>query len=83
MGLHEHVEKHYETEVPDDFKRLLEAACMGANAYAAAHPEEVWYAKAFPVTPQEIIIGYMLGQSLMAGVDGVVRGIMEGKYTKF
>ena len=55
MGLHEHVEKHYEAEVPDDFKRLLEAACMGANAYAAAHPEEVWYAKAFPVTPQEII----------------------------
>lgn len=82
MGLHEHVEKHYEAEVPEDFKRLLEAACMGANAYAAAHPEEVWYAKAFPVTPQEIIIGYMLGQSLMAGVDGVVRGIMEGKYTQ-
>ncbi|MCF8256878.1 MAG: penicillin acylase family protein [Flavobacteriales bacterium] len=82
MGIHEHVEKHYAAEVPEDFKRLLEASCMAANAYAAAHPEEVWYMKAFPVTPQEIIIGYMLGQSLMAGVDGVIRGIMEGSYTQ-
>lgn len=80
MNLHEYVGARYETEVPEDFKRLLEGACLGANAYAAAHPEECWYKKAFPVTPQEIIIGYMLGQSLMAGVDQVVTGILDGKY---
>jgi acyl-homoserine-lactone acylase len=82
MGLHDFVEKNYEAEISDDFKRVLEASCLAANAYAAAHPEEVWYAKAFPVTPQEIVIGYMLGQSLMAGVDGVITGIMDGKYTR-
>lgn len=82
MGLHELVAEKYETEVSEDFKRVLEGACQGANAYAAAHPEEVWVKKAFPVTPQEVIIGYMLGQSLMAGVDGVVTGILDGRYTK-
>lgn len=82
MGLHELVEEKYETEISEEFKRVLEGACQGANAYAAAHPEEVWVKKAFPVTPQEVVIGYMLGQSLMAGVDGVVTGILEGKYTK-
>jgi len=82
MGLHDHVAEHYETAVSEDFKRLLEGACQGANAYAATHPEEVWFQKALPITPQEVIIGYMLGQSLMAGVDGVIRGIMDGSYNR-
>ena len=82
MGLHEFVEQHYEAGVADDFKLILEAACQGVNAYAAAHPEEVWVKKAFPVTPQEVVIGFMLGQSLMAGVDGVISGILDGRFAK-
>ena len=82
MGLHEFVEQNYESGVADDFKLILEAACQGVNAYAAAHPEEVWVKKSFPVTPQEVIIGFMLGQSLMAGVDGVISGILDGRFAK-
>ena len=82
MGLHEFVEQHYEKDVADDFKLILEAACQGVNNYAAAHPDEVWVKKAFPVTPQEVIIGFMLGQSLMAGVDGVITGILDGRFAK-
>ena len=82
MGLHEFVEKNYEAGVADDFKLILEAACQGVNAYAAAHPDEVWVKKSFPVTPQEVIIGFMLGQSLMAGVDGVISGILDGRFAK-
>lgn len=82
MGLHEYVEEHYESGVADDFKLILEAACQGVNAYAATHPDEVWVKKAFPVTPKEVIIGFMLGQSLMAGVDGVIKGILDGRFAK-
>ena len=82
MGLHNYVAKHYETDISDEFKLILEAACQGANAYAEAHPEELWYKKAFPVTPQEIVIGYMLAQSLMAGVDGGITGILDGGVLK-
>lgn len=82
MGLHEFVEQNYESGVAEDFKLILEAACQGVNAYAAAHPDEVWVKKAFPVTPQEVIIGFMLGQSLMAGVDGVINGIINGRYAR-
>jgi len=82
MGLHEFVENNYESGVADDFKLILEAACQGVNAYAAAHPDEVWIKRAFPVTPQDVIIGFMLGQSLMAGVDGVISGILDGRFAK-
>jgi len=82
MGLHEFVEKNYEAGVADDFKLILEAACQGVNSYAASHPKEVWVKKAFPVTPQDVIIGFMLGQSLMAGVDGVISGILDGRFAK-
>ena len=33
------VEEHYEKDVPDDYKRVLEGYCQGANAYAKAHPK--------------------------------------------
>ena len=50
MGLHEFVEQNYESGVADDFKLILEAACQGVNAYAAAHPEEVWVKSNPPIS---------------------------------
>ena len=79
MDLHETVAQNYEREISDEFKLVLEGACQGANAYAKDHPEEVWLKNAFPVTPQEVVIGYMLAQSLMAGVDGAIKNILNGK----
>lgn len=82
MGLHNFVAEHYETDVSPEFKLVLEGACQGSNAYAAAHSEELWYKKAFPITPQEVLVGYMLAQSLMGGVDGAIKDILNGNVLK-
>lgn len=79
MGVIDFVEEHYEKDVPEDYKRVLEGYCAGANAYAKAHPKELFVKeKFFNVRPQEALAGYMLGLSLMAGVDGTINDILNG-----
>jgi acyl-homoserine-lactone acylase len=74
----EFVENNYEKDIPDNYKKLLEAGAAAVNRYAELHPEEVLVKRAFPVTPQDFIVGYMLGQGLMSGLDGTVRSIIDG-----
>lgn len=79
LGVIEFVDEHYEKDVPDDFKRVLEGYCQGANAYAKAHPKELYVKeKFFSVRPQEILAGYMLGIALMGGIDGTINDIING-----
>jgi acyl-homoserine-lactone acylase len=63
---------------PEDFKRVLEGYCAGANAYLKNHPKELAIKKAFPLEPVDVVAGYMLGMGLMAGVDDAMRSIVEG-----
>ncbi len=79
MGVMDFVEEHYEKDVPEDYKRVLEGYCAGANAYAKAHPKELYVKeKFFRVRPQEALAGYMLGLALMGGVDGTINDILNG-----
>ncbi len=79
LGVMEYVEEHYEKEIPDDYKRVLEGYCAGANAYFAKHPEKAWFKKVFPVRPQDLVAGHMLGMALMGGIQGVVERIIDGR----
>jgi len=74
----EHVNQHYEKEVPEDFKRVLEGYAAGANAYFMKHPDKLYFKKMLPVTPQDLVCGYMLGMALMGGVEGTVKSIING-----
>ncbi len=82
LGVMPQVEKYYEKEIPDDFKRVLEGYCDGANAYFLKHPEKGWFKKIFPVRPQDIVAGHMLAMALMAGVDGTINSILDGGIQK-
>ncbi len=73
------VEERYKKDVSPEFKKILEAYAEGANAYAKKHPEDVILKKAFPLTPKDILVGYMLGQSLMVGIDGVLKAINDNE----
>jgi len=79
---HTVVESQYETEVPADFKRILEAYAAGANAYAAAHPKQVLHKKLFPVGPKDILKGYVVGLSLLSGADRDLRMVLEERVEK-
>ena len=79
MGVRETVEKNYATQVGDHFKGVLEGYCAGINAYGLAHPEEIHYKSALPITPQDILTGYMLGLGLMAGMEGTISKLVSGE----
>lgn len=65
-------------DCPEDFKRVVEGYCAGTNAYFALHWDELSNRRSFPITPTDLISGYMLGMGLMAGVDKNLRSIVEG-----
>lgn len=76
---HTIVETEYETEVPADFKRILQAYADGANAYARTHPKAVLHKDLFPIGPKEILKGYVVGLSLLSGADRDLRMVLGEK----
>lgn len=82
LGVNEYVEEHYEAEIPEDFKRVLEGYCQGINAYMKQHPELVHIKQAFPVKPQDLVAGYMLAMALMGGVEGTVKSMVDGSIAR-
>ncbi len=79
MGVMEYVDEHYEAKIPEDYKRVLEGYAAGANAYIKKHPEHVWFKKAFPVRPQDLVAGHMLAMALMGGVEGTITRMVDGR----
>lgn len=71
------VAERYEQDLSPDFRAVLDGYAAGMNAYAAAHPKEVLHKKLFPVQPQEIVEIYILGMSLLSGIDRDLRAILE------
>ena len=65
------------------FQQILEAYVAGANAYAAKHPEEILLASLFPLTPRDILKGYMFALAIMTGTDGHLSKILNGKISNY
>lgn len=72
------VEEQWHTLSPD-FIALINGYLAGLNAYAAAHPKEVKYKKAFPLTEKEYITAVVFSISLFCGVDDALPQILGGK----
>ncbi|HMQ06249.1 MAG TPA: penicillin acylase family protein [Saprospiraceae bacterium] len=78
MGLREVVEKNYEKEISEDFKIILEAFAAGFNQYFLLNPKEVLVKKVFPVSPHDILAGYLLGVVQMTGALEDLGSITNG-----
>lgn len=61
MGLKAIAESKYEHEVTGDFKKYLESYVQGVNAYAKLHPKKVLLEDIFPISGEDVITGYLLG----------------------
>lgn len=79
MGLREVVNTHYESSVTGSFKKYVEHFVAGINAYAALHPEELLIPDVFPLAPQDIIMGYLMGNVEISGAGKDLLKILEGK----
>ena len=82
MGLQEIATKKYATEVTGKFKNYLESFVDGVNAYAALHPNEVLLKDLFPLTGQDIIVGYLLGNLEVSHAGQDLAKIMNGTIIK-
>ena len=78
------VAEKVKTDVSPEFYRYLQGFCQGMNAYAEAHPKDVLNKKAFPVTPEEILMTYPLKIAEFMGLGRTVSGVLGGNvYDKF
>jgi acyl-homoserine-lactone acylase len=65
--------------LPADVKLLFTAYAAGLNRYADKHPEEVRLSGLFPVTPQDVVAGFVIRSPFFFGLDGVLGNLVEGK----
>ena len=78
MGLRQVVESRYEEDLSADFRAYLDSYVAGINNYAALHPQELLLNDLFPLTPQDIVIGYLLGTTGLSQAQGHLEKILDG-----
>lgn len=79
MGLREEVNKRYDKELSTEHKELIKSYINAVNNFAALNPEEVLIKDAFPITPQDVLVGNLLGIVAISGSQGHLEKIMNGK----
>ncbi|MEI9996437.1 MAG: acylase [Rhizomicrobium sp.] len=68
----ENVNARYETDLPPDVRRVVEAYADGVNYYAALHPEKVKGAL-LPLTGRDVVAGFVFKTPLFYGLDNTLR----------
>jgi acyl-homoserine-lactone acylase len=74
----EMVDEQWNTLSPD-FVALIRGYIAGVNAYATAHPEEVKYKNAFPMTERDYLAGVVLSISVFCEVGSTLSQILGGR----
>ena len=72
------VDRHYD-ELPADVRLLFTAYAAGLNRYVERHPDEVTLPGLFPVTPQDVVAGFVIRSPFFFGLDSVLGSLVEGK----
>jgi acyl-homoserine-lactone acylase len=69
----------YEADLDAATKAILVGYTDGLNAYAAAHPDDLLpiTRRLFPITPQDIVTGFVLTSPLFYGLDAVLGALIE------
>ncbi|HAS39907.1 MAG TPA: peptidase S45 [Microscillaceae bacterium] len=82
MGLREVADQAYPKAFSQEFLQVLHSFVEGVNAYARAHPKEVMLRKLFPLVPQDLIAGYLLGLMEITNTRDDLEKIISGKIAK-
>lgn len=73
------VEDRYETDISPEFKKILAGYVQAVNHYAETHPKEVLVKGTFPVTEQEVVMGYVMSFALITGAPAHMVNILQGE----
>jgi len=77
------VESRFEQDLSPEYRKVLAGYVQGVNDYAASHPKEILYKKAFPIVSQDVIKGYVLSTTLMAGLGMALKAVKEDRIQEF
>lgn len=77
LGIWEHIDAHYSTELSPEIRAYIEAYADGLNYYAAMNPERA--VSELPVTGKDIVAGYMFRHILFYGFDGVLKEVLSSE----
>ena len=77
------VESRYESDLTPEFRKVVEGYAQGLNAYAERHPKEIIRKKVFPIVGKDIIKGYILSTSLLAGLGMALKAVNENRIDEF
>ena len=71
----------YDKDIHPDYKKIVQAYADGLNSYASSHPDEVLYAKLFPITPKKMMRYAQLQLFISSKGDQWVRQITQNELT--
>lgn len=72
------VAERYDTDISPEFKKVLQGYVQAVNHYAETHPDEVLVKGTFPVTEQEVVMGYVMSFALITGAPAHMINILQG-----
>ncbi len=78
LGCKEVVNGHFE-ELSPDFINVLNGYTEGINAYAKRNSKDILVKNLFPVSARELLRGYVLQLSVMAGAGNTIRALVDSE----
>lgn len=79
MGIRSYAKENYKTALSPKVLKIVQSYADGVNAFAQKYPDEVLLSSVFPVVPEDLIAGYMLGLVEISGAGEDLQKIMNGK----
>jgi acyl-homoserine-lactone acylase len=69
LGVWDHVNLKYESDLSEDTRRLVEAYAVGVNDYFERHRDESFMPDLYPVTGKDVVAGFVLKSPFFFGLD--------------
>jgi acyl-homoserine-lactone acylase len=78
LRLRELVSERYEKDISARYQSILQGYCDGLNAYAQSFTKKVLVKRAFPATPQDVLVYSVLQLALGCGLEKAFTKITDG-----
>lgn len=72
------VNEKYDTDLSEDFKKLISGYVQGINAYAKNHPTEILVKKSFPITTKDYMTSITFSLCVISGADRELGSLFKG-----
>ncbi len=78
LEIRERVNSRYEIDLSPEVRKVIEAYADGLNYWAALNPKSE-YIKDFPITKEDIVVGFSLQNLFFSGVISSIEKLQSGK----